>query len=230
MITKNNLLDEVLSFDPGLVTIFERLNLTCKDVKQTIMEASEGSGNNPDFVVELLKAYSNKDCFPQTELKAFSIPCLLDYLKKTHCHYLNKLLPQIEQSINQLIKKFGPSYPDLVLLTCIFLKYKNELEEHIGNEETKLFPYIESLLDAKHYMSSPYSTRQFIVEHDDDGISFPEIRRIIHDNSPSTALPMPYRIFLIQLELFEQDLLIHAKVEDEVLIPKIILLEDSFSV
>jgi regulator of cell morphogenesis and NO signaling len=234
MITKNNFLDEVLSLDPCLISVLERLNVPHKNVKRTITEASEGSGNNPDFVVEILKAYSNKSYFPQKELTVFSTPCLIDYLRKTHRHYINKLLPQMEQSITQLIKKFGLSHPDLVLLTYIFLKYKTELEEHIQNEEIKLFPYIESLLKAKQHgiqyldkIFKEYSIEQFISAHDENELSLPEIREIIQDNSPLISLPMPYRIFLIQLELFEQDLLIHAKVEDEVLIPKALLLEKS---
>lgn len=232
MIAKSNFLDEVLNLDPCLITIVERLNLPYKNSHRTIKEASESSGNNPDFVVEILKAYSYKNHFPRKELTAFSIPSILDYLRKTHRHYLDKLIPQMEQSITQLIKKFGLSHPDLVLLTYIFIKYKNELKGHIQNEETKLFPYIENLLKVKQhgvqYLDKAfkgYSIKQFISEHDENELSVPEIREIIQDNSPLTFLPMPYRIFLIQLELFEQDLLIHAKVEDDVLIPKALLLE-----
>ncbi|MBX9850608.1 MAG: hemerythrin domain-containing protein [Cytophagaceae bacterium] len=231
MITKNSSLVEIISLDRSLNSVIERFDLKTS-AKETIKEASENSGNNPDFIVEILKAYSHTDYFPKRELNVFSIYCIIDYLRRTHRYYLNKLLPQMEQSITQLTKKFGLSHPDLVLLTSIFLKYKNELENHIQSEETKLFPYIENLLKAKQHGKQyfnpgfkGYSVKQFMSEHHDNEISLPAIRKIIHDNSPLTALPMPYRIFLIQLELFEQDLLIHAKVEDDVLIPKALLLE-----
>lgn len=231
MITKNSSLDEIISLNRSLNSVTERFNIKVT-AKETIMEAAQKSGNNPDFIVEILRAYSNKDYFPKHELNVFSASCIIDYLRRTHHCYLNKLLPQIEQSIIQLIKKFGLSHPDLVLLTSIFLKYKDELEKHIKSEETKLFPYIENLLKAKQhgfqYLENAfkgYSINQFISEHHENEISLPAIRKTIQDNSPSTALPMPYRIFLIQLELFEQDLITHAKVEDEVLIPKALFLE-----
>ena len=233
MITKNSLLEDIISYNPSLTTLAERLGFPEDSGTLTIDEVSKKSCNNPDFIVEIFKAHSNKNHFPFKELKIFSLSYLINYLRKTHRQYIYKLLPEIEQSITQLIQKFGLSHPNLVSLTLIFLKYKNDLEKHIQEEEKMLFPYIENLLKAKQHGSQylnpifkSYSINHFISLHHENEISLPAIRKTILENSQITSLPMPYRIFLIQLEFFEQDLITHSKVEDEVLIPKSLVLEN----
>ena len=72
-----------------------------------------------------------------------------------------------------------------------------------------------------------YSISTFIAEHNDMENDLAEVRKVIVDYSPAYSItPFPYRIFLIQLQLFENDLRKHAQIEDEVLVPKALHLEN----
>ena len=226
MITKESTLDDVLSLNPFLINIAERFLLPYRNTSQTIQQAAECSRNNPDFVVEIIKAYTLKEDYPLQELKNFPPATIIEYLRKTHKHYLFKLLPQMEQSIAQITSKFSTIHPDLLLLSFIFLQFKGELEDHIQKEEAMLFPYLENLLKVKqhgqsywNHLFNDYSIHYFMEDHTENETVFDRIRNILTGSSIQ-EIPMPFRIFLIQLDMFENDLHIHSKVENEILIPK----------
>jgi regulator of cell morphogenesis and NO signaling len=233
MISTHSKIEEIISENRSAEAVFSRLHLLppFTSYHDSIYSASRSNGYNPYFIVELLKAYSDHSEFPARELKTFSTSSILQYLKATHVYYLQKKLPEIELSIESLIRKFSYSDPDLIILTRLFLIYKEDLIEHILNEEYRLFPYIEKLEKLKQHgreyikLNDNYSIARFQQEHHDNEEILPEIRNIICRYSPVHTIAMPFRIFLIQLEQFEKDLLTHARIEDEILIPRIRRLE-----
>jgi regulator of cell morphogenesis and NO signaling len=233
MISVEAKIKEVIAESRSVEEVLSRLHLMppVTSFHDTIYTASKSKGYNPYFIVEILKAYSDNSEFPTQRLKAFSTSSILQYLKATHAYYLQKKLPEIEMSIQGLIRKFSHSHRDLVILTQLFLIYKEDLIEHILNEEGKLFPYIEKLEKLKQHgrayinLNDNYSIDRFQKEHQHNEEILSEIRRVIDRHSPSHTIAMPFRIFLIQLDLFEKDLLTHARIEDEILIPRILRLE-----
>jgi regulator of cell morphogenesis and NO signaling len=233
MISTEAKIEEVIAENRSAQEVLSRLYLMppVTSFHDTIYAASRSKGYNPYFIVEILKAYSDHSEFPTQGLKAFSTSSILQYLKATHAYYLQKKLPEIEISIQGLIKKFSHSHPDLIILTGLFLVYKEDLIEHILNEEGKLFPYIEKLEKLKQHgrayinLNNNYSIARFQKEHQHNEGTLSEIRKIIYRHAPSHTIAMPFRIFLIQLDLFEKDLLTHARIEDEILIPRILRLE-----
>jgi regulator of cell morphogenesis and NO signaling len=201
---------------------------------QSVEEASRSHQENPDFVTAILKAFDENSDFPRQELASFSLFSLLNYLRKTHEYYLSKKLPEIEQSLNNLLSDYTDSDPLLTSLSRFFMTYKRALTKHISDEEDLLFPYIEYMLKLKQHgplLIKPleklkgYSIHSFILHHDEVEKDLMEVKKIIVKYSPELSTSMPYRIFLIQLDLFEKDLLRHAMVEDEVLVPKALWLQ-----
>lgn len=168
------------------------------------------NGENPDFVIGILKAFDENTDFPTEELMAFSLTSILNYLKKTHEYYLSKKLPEIELSIENLIREYAPGSPSLVHSGSLFLTYKEDLIKHIWEEELELFPYIEYLQSTKlqgfkfdvHSKLSKYSISTFIHSHDDHEKGLESIKEIILAAANQREPVMAYRIFLIQLEIF----------------------------
>jgi regulator of cell morphogenesis and NO signaling len=233
MISIEAKIEEVIAESRSAEEVLSRLYLMppVTSFHDSIYDASKSNGYNPYFIVEILKAYSDHSEFPAQGLKAFPTSSILQYLKATHAYYLQKKLPEIEISIQGLIRKFSHSHPDLIILTQLFLLYKEDLIEHILNEEGKLFPYIEKLEKLKQHgrayihFKNDYSIHRFQKEHQHNEEALTEIRQIIDRYSPSHTIAMPFRIFMIQLDFFEKDLFTHARIEDEILIPRILRLE-----
>lgn len=170
--------------------------------------------------------------FPKELLNQVAIQDLLQALKTSHGVYLNSKLPEIEQSIYSLYSKQTNSDNVLLMLCGFFISYQKKLVAHIQYEEVFLFPYIESLLELQQ-TGKPidrerfgnFTLKQFFENHSNLEEDLNEVRKKITENIEGLKTPLAFRIFLSQLEHFEKDLAIHAVLEDEVLLPRLVDLE-----
>ena len=74
-----------------------------------------------------------------------------------------------------------------------------------------------------------YSVDRFLTEHHDTEDELKDIRQTIRLYEPPATNESLYRILLSQLQTFEQDLSVHAHIEEEVLIPKAKALEKNLN-
>ena len=200
---------------------------------------NELEGIDLAFVQLIVQCFTNPGHFPKERLLNHTLPVIIDYLRRTHKLYLSKRLPEIAQSISILAQNYDHNHPLLTMLHEFFLDYTDHLEEHIELEEFQLFPYIESLINAStktatHGLepssSSPFRLSEFVDEHSDTEQDISEIRHIISHYTPSHTNATPYRVLLTQLESLELDLHIHGRIEEEVLIPKALQIEQGLLV
>jgi regulator of cell morphogenesis and NO signaling len=70
-----------------------------------------------------------------------------------------------------------------------------------------------------------YSIDRFLNDHHDTEDELKDIRQTIRLYDPPQTNESLYRILLTQLQAFEQDLCVHANIEEEVLIPKALKME-----
>ena len=162
---------------------------------------------------------------------------ILDYIRRTHSFYIFRKLPEIEQSINILLKDYTNQHPMLPILQEFYNRYQQHLTAHIRQEENELLPYIDYLTTGvitfdplEHFIrTTEYSLKGFIEHHHDTEMDISEIQNTITGYNPPPTNQTPYRILLSQLEMLERDLSVHALVEDKVLIPRALLLENQLS-
>ncbi|HWB27651.1 MAG TPA: hypothetical protein VG738_19375 [Chitinophagaceae bacterium] len=187
----------------------------------------------PAFIAALVKAFGEK-IFCATDFEGFPIELVTEYIQRTHIFYLQKKLPEIEQSIFHLSELYNAGHPVLAALNNFFHRYSTELDEHIREEETRLLPYIRLLLrclrDGSHtslYVLSrqEYCVTLFLEGHHDTEDELADIRRVIQLYNPPEVNASLYRILLSQLQSFERDLQIHAHIENQVLLPRALQME-----
>jgi regulator of cell morphogenesis and NO signaling len=190
-------------------------------------------GNQMEFISTLLRVFEEK-IFSATDFEPYPIEIIVDYIQRTHIYYFEKKLPEIEQSIGLLSDHYESHHPILTALHSFFHRYVNDLSEHIGVEESILLPYIKTLGDAgktpADFSASivarrDYSIDRFLEEHHDTEDELADIRQTIRLYDPPQTNESLYRILLTQLQAFEQDLRVHAHIEEEVLIPKALAME-----
>ncbi len=202
-------------------------------VMQRYPKSSLQTGANKEFIAALLRVFEEK-VFNARAFDGFAVPIIVDYIQRTHIYYLEKNLPEIEQSIVLLAGHYESQHPILLALQNFFLHYVQDLSEHIRAEENNLLPYIGLLLDAAQpgngfsrfvLARSEYSIDRFLSEHHDTEDELKDIRKTIRLYKPPDTNESLYRILLSQLQTFEQDLCVHAQIEEQVLIPKAKALE-----
>ncbi len=224
MTTVNDLIDN----SKMLQLITERLDTTPKTKSITHLEM------NPELIELILDLYNDDEDFPFEKMQKFSVEDILDYLQATHQYYLSKKLPEIEQSLLHIFSKYGQSHQLLASLAIFFNDYKNKLVDHIRMEEKQLFPYIRRVIIASKVkpvcaesleLDPAFSIEKFISSHSPIEDELKEVSEIIKKYSNDEATPLPYKVFLNQVELFELELRKHAIIEDHVLVPMVIELE-----
>ncbi|HZE83307.1 MAG TPA: hemerythrin domain-containing protein [Puia sp.] len=188
---------------------------------------------NQEFIAALLHSFEEKT-FCASDFGPFPIEMIVDYIQRTHVYYLQKKLPEIEQSILLLSGHYHSHHPILAALQNFFHRYCQDLTHHIHEEETKLLPYIASMCRAaqapEHFSRYTlshlgYSINLFLDEHHDTEDELRDIRHTIGLYEPPATNESLYRILIAQLQTFEHDLQVHANMEEEVLIPKALELE-----
>jgi len=190
-------------------------------------------GVDNEFITALLHSFEERS-FTAADFEPYRIGLIVDYIQRTHSFYLQKKLPEIAQSILLLSDHYESNHPILLILQTFFHRYCQELTTHIEEEERLLLPYIVKLNNAglaPYYFSEyvfaghQYSIAEFLKDHHDTEDELKDIRETIRLYQPPATNESLYRILLTQLESFEQDLHVHARIEEEVLIPKALKLE-----
>ena len=208
-------------------------NVLLQQVMQRYTSYAPLTGVNQEFIAALLHAFED-NTFNAGDFDDFPIELIVEYIERTHVYYLQTKLPEIEQSILLLSEQYTSQHPILAALENFFHRYCQDLTAHIQGEETKLLPYIALLLRnvgaSRHYNEyifapGQYSIAQFLADHHDTEDELKDIRETIQLYDPPVTNASLYRILLTQLQTFEQDLCVHAHIEDEVLIPRVLQME-----
>ena len=208
-------INQLVEFDRNLSELVKKYDI--KDSSKTVARLHEENKLDADFFLELVNMFSNGDYFPTEQLSTFPVPLIIDYLKKTHIYYLQTRLPEMEQMIDHLFK--NSSSPISQLLKGFFSRFQRETYGHILKEESELFPYLLQLYNGE-TKTKGKAIENHLNSHDheveDELLEMK--KKIVEQHSDAEQL-LPFRLLLHQMDLFENDLRVHAKVEDDILIP-----------
>jgi regulator of cell morphogenesis and NO signaling len=193
---------------------------------------------NHEFINVLIRAFEEEQNFSYREFRSYPISILIDYIRRTHRLYLDKSLQEIEQSIFLLSTAYRRSHPLLAVLNSFYLDYKTDLVGHIKEEDERLLPYIEFLADCMnsgfdqfsfYKRSQDFSISEFLEHHEDNDSVLQEVRHKILTYDPPQSNRSLYRILLNQLDFLAHDLKIHGLIEDYVLLPCAIEMEQKLN-
>lgn len=188
---------------------------------------------NPRALIAELESWATrKDPTPE-ELYLNPIELLVAYLRKKHYYFVRQELPFLSNLISgiQPDPEFAALLADMRIMFPLFV---DDFIHHIHEEENRLFRRIELLQDIEdgHFKTQDALT---ILEkdpihlladqheiHDDE---MEGIRRLTKDYFLDERAPLTMKVLYHELQNFERELSIHAKIEDELLFPKAVELE-----
>jgi regulator of cell morphogenesis and NO signaling len=239
LITKNQTIQEILVHNQFLELVLERFDIHLNPEDCTLEYISKSNRLELDFLVEILNMFDSENPYELCyNLSSYPLTVILDYLQRTHAYYLGKRLFELEHTI-QIIQQETTYDNNLSLpLARFFTAFKTGLWEHIELEENYLFPHIRFLMTCAKAVSHTkwlqrrlknFSLQQFIADHDDNSEQqLIHIQTFIEQHIIPDDRLSPVQVFLKQVQGFEKDLRIHALVEDHVLIPEALRLEQQF--
>lgn len=236
MATNGTPLIELIRADVRMASVIDRFGIKFEHYNLPLTEACICSNVDTRFVMAIYKAFECENYFPKQELQSFPLRTIIEYLIKTHVYYLNQKLPKLEKLMDALIANYGNSELMLFKIKDFYTEYKRNLIAHIQKEEVYLFPYILKLINAADHVTMPhslylllekYSIAKFNADHDHADEELHELGRRIRNFSQVNTSRTQVALILEELRQFESDLAMHGRLEDEILMPCALEIEDA---
>lgn len=171
--------------------------------------------------------------FQHLDLDALEVDELASYIIQKHHQYEKQMLPIIMDHLHALGRNTNDS-PELVLIYNELTKLEYCLDQHMRNEKQTLFPFINTLLEAKKDPEKPIHftpaitgspLRLFIAEHEIFSSILNKIRLATNNYTPSTGSHTDKKRCYAELCDFDADMHAHIYLENNILFPKLIALE-----
>lgn len=205
-------------------------------LEETLGDVCRIKNINKQNVQDALLKLNNKNDYSFARLQRMSPAEMCNYLKETHHHYSQRMLPVIEHHIQHTAFAFHKQYPQLLLLDKIFATFKQDFLGHIRYENEVVFPYIKKLEKFTVSFSNmlwielkDFSMGDFILKHHHDDDDMHNIRKLLNNYEVYKDDHLAYKVLMHELKSFESDLKAHSLIEEDMLIPRAIRLEEKLT-
>jgi len=225
-------LADIIHHDHKLLPILNRFGIRLGFEDQNVNEVCKIHGINADFFIEILNTYHDPDYFPRERFLDFPLPLIVEYLKKTHLYYYTFYIPEIDKQLNELIAS-APGENKLSLLTRFYLKFKQELHEHLQYEDKFTFPYVLNLHILSQQGGSISNSEslpaksiiEFEETHSDVDSKLLDLKNIIIKYLHAEYDDNKCNTLIATLCNFEDDLRDHSRIEDKIMVPTVLQIE-----
>jgi regulator of cell morphogenesis and NO signaling len=186
---------------------------------------------------QLLKEIEAKQQLYPTKIFGFGswpLDLLMQYIKDKHHKYIVERIPIIQQYLKKLGELYGTTNPELFDILELFTQTALELTLHMQKEKSLLFPQLKALSQNKYAQPNGIDTVEANLDHvihmmwQEHRVVMERFHRIgrLSDNfkAPDHGCSL-YRITYSLLKEFEEDLMEHIHLENNILFPKGQLLE-----
>lgn len=221
--TPDTKMAELVEANYHLLSVLSRMGMEGAFGERTIAEECERCRLDAATFILICNVYSRKDFRPSGEmLRAGKVEDILRYLHRSHDYYLSRALVSIASSVETLIQPCPPAQKQIIWK--FFSDYKAELDNHFAYEEGEVIPYVNALLRGER--SLVFSIDKFEENHSNIDESLSDLKSLILKSLPA-ACDDALRVRLLNyLFALQGDLKCHTRIEDQVLVPMVRLIED----
>lgn len=235
-IYKNISLKEIVKKDFQTASVFEKYNLDfCCRGNRTISDAcTDKNINAEDVLNDLTKILEKKD----RDLPNFDnweLDFMIEFIINNHHKYILRMIPIISMHVEKVAFVHFETHPEMADVAKIFSIVYKDLKQHMIKEEQILFPFIKQLVKAKTNNSKaelPYfgtvknPIKMMIKEHEAAGDDLYKIRDLTNNYITPLDACSTFEACLKELQEFEVDLHEHIHLENNILFPKSVKLEE----
>lgn len=146
---------------------------------------------------------------------------------------MNENLPFIQQKLHKLCEVHGDHHIELFEIKELFDGAVENLNAHLHDEETILFPYLRKLVAYKNsnvssnfeFLDVQNTIQQMDLEHTMEGERFAKIVRLTNNYTCPADGCNTYQVTFKTLQEFEKDLHRHIHLESNILFKKAVIFE-----
>jgi regulator of cell morphogenesis and NO signaling len=228
-------ISEIAVEAPAAMRVFEEYKIDyCCGGNRNFYEACQFVGVSPEIVSNKIIQVLNRQTEDSESPKEKTASELIDHIIKTHHLFTKAEIPRLSALLEKVCRKHGKSHLELFSLQNAFTELCNDLIPHLAKEETVLFPFIKHLeMSEKNNLSNPHPpfvtvknpVRMMMIEHDTAGNLLNRMREITQDYALPEGACRSFQALYFGLEEFEKDLHRHIHLENNLLFPMAVKLE-----
>tara|TARA_R110001606_G_scaffold278777_2_gene427302 strand:+ start:193 stop:924 length:732 start_codon:yes stop_codon:yes gene_type:complete len=212
------------------------IDFCCKG-DRTVKEVCNKKEMEVNTLLDELQNVLNSKTDQSIDYKSWPLDLLVEYIEKKHHRYVEEKIPVLRQFLDKLCSVHGERHPELFKINELFTASAGELAAHMKKEELVLFPVIKKMVNAKlengTIQAPQFGTVQnpiamMMQEHDNEGERFRQIAELSNNYNPPADGCNTYQVTYAMLDEFEKDLHLHIHLENNILFPEAVKLEQQF--
>jgi regulator of cell morphogenesis and NO signaling len=166
----------------------------------------------------------------------WAVPELITFILRNHHGYVTDALPRIMRLLERVVTEYGLEHPELEDVFVTFHSLTIQFLTQMRKEEVMLFPVIRELArthaNQLEWACFPFEPIQALIDdieadHSMIAEGLAAIRRLTHNFTVPEKVCRHYRQLYQWLEVFEKDVYLHEHLENDILFPKAIALENA---
>lgn len=238
-VTTEKTVRELVLESPAATRVFEKLGIDyCCGGNQSLEKACHAANLSMDKVLDSLEEAEQATRVNQKvrDWQKEPLADLVAHINGTHHKYTREELARLGPLFDKVCSVHGKNHPELLQMRAVFGGLTHELTMHMMKEEMVLFPYIvrleEGVIEHQSVLPAPFGSVQnpiSMMEHDHDSAG--SDLRAMRETSQGYAAPadacVSYQTLYKALADFEADLHQHIHLENNILFPRAIAMEQA---
>ena len=224
---------------PQATRVFERFGIDyCCGGNKSLEEACGAAHLQIDQVLDSLEEAEHTSRAKQLDRNWQAEPLseLIHHINNRHHRYTREEIGRLGPLCDKVCSVHGKNHPELLHIRASFRGLAQELTMHMMKEEMVLFPYIERMEEAvlqhEPVLPPPFGSVQnpvtmMVHEHDSAGEALHSMRQASGDYAPPEDACISYQTLYKALSDFERDLHQHIHLENNILFPRAIEMEQA---
>ncbi|MCC6383667.1 MAG: iron-sulfur cluster repair di-iron protein [Bacteroidia bacterium] len=234
-ISKDSIVGELVAQDFRTASVFSESKIDfCCHGNHSLEEACKERQIDCSELIRKLEQVTVHTKDSSVDYNAWPLDFLADYIEKNHHHYVERKIQEIILYLDKIIAVHGNRHPELAEAGKLFKQTAGEMAAHMKKEELMVFPAIKRMVKAKQEGTKPQKPagslkariEPLLKDHNNEGDNLRKIAELTNNYLTPEDGCNTYSITLAMLKEFENDLHIHIHLENNILFPKSIKMEE----
>ncbi len=226
---------ELVLANPAAARTFEKFGIDyCCGGNKSLAEACANAGVP---VAQVIGAIEQPQAVPDArDWGVAPLAQLTRYIVEKHHAFTREEIKRLGPLLAKVVSVHGARHPELARVQSVFRDVDQEMTMHMMKEERMLFPYIENMEAAVNtkrplppcmFGTVQNPVRMMMMEHDSAGEALREMRAITNSYAVPADGCMSFQELYRALPAFEADLHEHIHLENNILFPRSIHMEEA---
>ena len=225
---ENKLIADIVLNNINTSKVFKEFNIDYSiEGNKNFLTVCEHKNIDSKKIINKLVA-AHKDVYYLQNYNSWKLDFLIEFLSEIHHNYKEENILILKQYSKKVADLYSKEYPELLEVNNIIQGVSEEILEHMKNEETILFPYLNELLKLENASStSKYNSSKklkiidsFEDEHYKIRKTFQKIATLTNYYILPENICNSFKLLYIKLKNFDDRLQEHIHIENNILFPK----------